>query len=76
MTPTQTYSVQGSSPFTAKDGKPKLIPEIKQKMCAGGYHNKKIKVSINNKTETGLHISIFFLISGPVRQYFQADKIL
>jgi hypothetical protein len=40
MTPTQTYSVQDGNPFTAKDIKPRLIPEIKQRMCAAGYSGK------------------------------------
>ncbi len=42
MTPTQTYSVQDGNPFTAKDIKPRLIPELKQRMRAGGYSGKTI----------------------------------
>jgi len=36
MTPTQTYSVQDGNPLTAKDNKPRLIPEIKQRMRTTG----------------------------------------
>ncbi len=59
MTPTQTHSVQDGNPFTAKDIKPRLIPEIKQRMRAGGYscktHSSKrtkektIEIKSNNK---------------------------
>jgi len=44
MTLNQNNSVQEGNPFAAKDGKPKLIPEIKQKMRAGDTDIKQLKL--------------------------------
>jgi len=80
MTPTQTYSVQNGNPLTAKDSKPRLIPEIKQKMRAGKSKNKTTEININNRTETGLNTHRFMvgMVSHLSRRFFLSrdNKIL